>query len=262
MLLSKEASNKDTQLKSQLLMSFTDDDDDDDDDDESKGGEKIWIEFGFFGNQRAELTIQKANFPENSFIYVNQATVSLVKGGEKAIYCDYVICAQITPMANPDSAINFDTYLILYCYMKSSLPNIFSCTVFKKPISLLMDQNENKIKSSGLFFFLLSTLDRKEEIIQWRGRVHLHSVDLSIDNLIEISGLTNINPALLESNQREKVLPGYYKIMKKTAEISNQNFISNSHAYLSAGGKTDPDIEFLWIDDSLKTSVNQFQLTY
>ena len=51
MLLSKEASNKDTQLKSQLLMSFTDDDDD-----ESKGGEKIWTEFGFFGNQRAELT--------------------------------------------------------------------------------------------------------------------------------------------------------------------------------------------------------------
>ena len=307
MLLSKEASNKDTQLKSQLLMSFTDDDD------ESKGVEKIWIEYGFFGYQRADLNIQKANFPENSLIYVNQATVSLVKGGEKALYCDNVICAQIMPMANPDPAINFDTYTpkdnevvifcpvyntsnglycsivkklgmitlrgdakenffsygyskekssILYCYMKSSLPNIFSCTVFKKHVSFLMDQNENKIKFSGLFFFLLSTLDRKEEIIQWRGRVHLHSVDLSIDNLIEISGLTNINPALLESNQREKVLPGYYKIMKKTAEISNQNFISNSHAYLSAGGKTDPDIEFLWIDDSLKTSVNQFQLTY
>ena len=292
-------------------MSFTDDDDDDDDDDdESKGGEKIWIEFGFFGNQRAELTIQKANFPENSFIYVNQATVSLVKGGEKTIYCDYVICAQITPMANPDSAINFNTYfpkdnevvifcpvyntsnglyrgitkrlgmitlrgdmkenffyskeksLILYCYMKSSLPNIFSCTVFKKPISFLMDQNENKIKSSGLFFFLLSTLDRKEEIIQWRGHVHLHPVDLSIDNLIEISGLTNINPALLESSQREKVLPDYYKITKKIAEISNQNLISNSHAYLSTGGKTDPDTEFLWVVESLKTSVNQFQLAY
>ena len=50
--------------------------------------------------------------------------------------------------------------------------------------------------------------------------------------------LTNINPVLLESNQREKVLPGYYKIMKKIAEISNQNLICNSHASLSAGGKT------------------------
>ena len=55
MLFLKEASNKDTQLKSQLLMSFTDDHDL-----ESKGGEKIWIEFGFFGKQRAELTIKIA----------------------------------------------------------------------------------------------------------------------------------------------------------------------------------------------------------
>ena len=70
MLLSKEATNKDTQLKTQLLMSFTDDD--------SKGIERLWIEYGFFGDQRAELTIQKANFPENCLCYINQATVSLV----------------------------------------------------------------------------------------------------------------------------------------------------------------------------------------
>ena len=308
LLLSKEASNKDTRLKSQLLMSFTDDDD------ESKGVVKIWIEYGFFGYQRADLNIQKANFPENSLIYVNQATVSLVKGGEKAIYCDYVICAQIVPMANPDPVINFDTCVpkdngvvifcpvynksnglyrgltkklgmttlrgdmkenffsygyskekssILYCYMKSSLPNIFKCTVFKKHVSLLLDLNENKVKSSGLLFFLPSTLDRKEDFIQWREHVHLHPVDFSIDNLMEISGLPNINPALLESSQqRKKVLTGYYKIMKKITEISNQNLVCNSHAYLSAGGKTDPDNEFLWIDDSFKTSTNQFQLSY
>ena len=125
-----------------------------------------------------------------------------------------------------------------------------------------MDQNENKIKSSGFFFFLPRTLDRKEDILQWKEQVHLHPVDLSNDDLIQTSGLTNINPALLESNQRERILPGYYKIMKKIAEISNQNLIRNSHAFLSDGGKTDPDTEFLWIDDSLKTIVNQFQLTY
>ena len=146
--------------------------------------------------------------------------------------------------------------------MKSLLPNIFSCTVFKKHVSFLLDQNENNFKSSGLFYFLPSTLDRKEEILQWREHVHLHPIDLSIDDLIQTSNLTNINPALLESNQRERVLPGYYKIMKKIAEISNQNLIRNSHAFLSAGGKTDPDTEFLWIDDSLKTTINQFHLTY
>ena len=57
MLLSKEATNKETQLKTQLLMLFTEND--------SKGSERIWIKSGFFGNQRAGLTIQKANFPED-----------------------------------------------------------------------------------------------------------------------------------------------------------------------------------------------------
>ena len=36
--------------------------------------------------------------------------VSLVKGGEKAIYCDYVILAQIMPLANIDPLINLNTY--------------------------------------------------------------------------------------------------------------------------------------------------------
>ena len=57
MLLSKEATNKDTQLKTQLLMSFTENN--------SKGSERIWIESGFFGDQRAGLTKQKASLPEN-----------------------------------------------------------------------------------------------------------------------------------------------------------------------------------------------------
>ena len=137
--------------------------------------------------------------------------------------------------------------------MKSSFPNIFSCTVFKKHVSFLLDQNENNIKSSGLFYFLPSTLDRKEEILQWREHLHLYPIELSIDDLIQTSNLTNINPALLESNQRERVLPGYCRIIKKIAEISNQNLIRNSHAFLSAGGKTDPDSEFLWIDNFFRS---------
>ena len=60
----------------QMLLSF--------EDDESKGREKIWLGSGFFGDQRAELTILKANFPENMLCYINQGTVSLVKGGKKS----------------------------------------------------------------------------------------------------------------------------------------------------------------------------------
>ena len=99
MLLSKEANTKDTQLKSQLLLSFKDDN-------PSKGSEQP----GFFGVQRSDLTIPKANFPEFTLTYVNQARVSLVKGGEKALYCDFAILAQIMPLANIDPLINLDTY--------------------------------------------------------------------------------------------------------------------------------------------------------
>ena len=306
MLLSEEATNKDTTLKTQLLMSFTNDD--------SKGSERIWIDSGFFGDQRAELTIQKATFPENFLCYINQATVSLVKGGEKAVYCDYVVTAQIMPMANVDPAINLDSYVpkqnevviycpvyntstglyhgitknlglitlrgdvkerffsygfhkgkssVLYCSLKTRLPNLFSCTAFKNHVPFLLDQNENKVKSTGLFIFLPSTLDRKEDFIQWKDHVHLHPIGVTTDELKDVTGLQKINPAILDlSDEREKHVAGYYKIIKKVAEISNQNLIRNSDAYLCSGRKTDPDNEFVWIDDSFKMSSKKFQLTY
>ena len=122
MLLSKKANTKDTQLKSQLLLSFKDDD-------QSKGSENIWLQPGFFGEQRADLTIQKPNFPE--ITYVNQAHVSLVKGGEKAIYCDYVILAQIMPLANIDPLINLDTYepkddeVVIYVPMYNTVTGLY-----------------------------------------------------------------------------------------------------------------------------------------
>ena len=50
--------------------------------------------------------------------------------------------------------------------------------------------------------------------------------------------------------------------MKKVAELSNQNLVCNSDAYISNGGKIDPDNEFSWIDDSYKQVKEKFQLRY
>ena len=182
MLLSKEASNREMQLKSQLVMSI-------DEDSSSKGTECIWQEFGFFGDLNVDLTIMKANFPELTLCYINQARVSIVKNNEQAIYCDNVILSQIMPYAIVDPEINLETYSpkeneaiiycplyntttglfygitrklglitvlgdeqeqfysygfskekskLLYCSMKTQLPNIFSCTCFKKHKQLLL----------------------------------------------------------------------------------------------------------------------------
>ena len=57
--------------------------------------EVIWSQSGFFGNQKGEFTLTKVNFPENILIYVNQESISTLKGGKHAIYLDYVILGQL-----------------------------------------------------------------------------------------------------------------------------------------------------------------------
>ena len=81
------------------------------DDDDSKYTEKIWLESDYFGDQWSNLTILKANVPENTLVYVNQGSVSLVKGGGQAIYLEFVVCGQLMPIANPDPTINLETHV-------------------------------------------------------------------------------------------------------------------------------------------------------
>ena len=84
-----------------------------------------------------------------------------------------------------------------------------------------------------------------------------------VDELTELTSLQKNNPAILNNKyEREKYVNGYYKVMKKVAEISNQNIIRNFDAFISSGGKTDPDNEFVWIDDSFNLGSHKFQLTY
>ena len=71
--MNREMTNKDNNLKMQMYFAP--------DSDDSKGREKIWAKDGFFGEQRSDLTLLKADFPENFLVYVNQGTVSTVKGG-------------------------------------------------------------------------------------------------------------------------------------------------------------------------------------
>ena len=72
-----------------------------------------------------------------------------------------------------------------------------------------------------------------------------------------------MNPALLDQKElRKEVMGGYYKMMKKIAELSDQNLVRNSDAYISNGGKIDPDNEFSWTGYSYKLGKDKFQLSY
>ena len=265
----------------------------------------------FFGDQIVGLTISKANFPENTLVYINQGTVSLVKGGEKAIYLDFVVVGQIMPAANVDPKIDLDKYeykqneiclyvpvyntttgpygglrkklayitlrddpkerfwsdgfskeksSLLHCTMKKPMPNIFNCTCFKKHVPLLLDENQNQAKFYNLSLYLPSTFDCKEDFMHYKNNVIFHPVNLTFDDIKQAAGEPLMDRSMLNSDARDKVTDGFYKIMKKTAKV--QNLVRNSDAFISSGGKIDSENEFCWIDDSYKTSKEKFQLTY
>ena len=152
---------------------------------------------------------------------------------------------------------------VLYFSVKDPLPNIFQCTAIKKHHGFLLDENQKKEPFSKLFLYLPSTLDRKEDFLKWKDHVHLHPIDLNYGELKSMNEGNDMNPALLDNKTlRKDVVPAYYKVMKKMAEVSNQNLIRNSDAYLARGGKTDPGNDFQWIDDSYKQGQQKFQLSY
>ena len=74
-LLTKEATEKNQSLKTQLLLSANSQPV------EEISGEQIWKKNCFFSDERADFIIGKNNFPENALCYVNQAYISTVKGG-------------------------------------------------------------------------------------------------------------------------------------------------------------------------------------
>ena len=81
--------------------------------------------------------------------------------------------------------------------------------------------------------------------MQWKNHVHLHPIDVSYEELKKIHNDGDMNPALLDNKElRRDVMGGYYKMMTKIAETSNQNLVRPSDAYLSSSGKVHPDNEF------------------
>ena len=50
--------------------------------------------------------------------------------------------------------------------------------------------------------------------------------------------------------------------MKEVAGISNHKLVRNSDAYISQGGKIDPEFQFSGIDNSIQETQEKFQLGY
>ena len=105
LFLSKEASNKDLSLKTQMMIAMKEDK-------AESSTEHIWRENGFFKDQRTDLTIGKANFSENTLVYVNNGSITPVKGGY-TMYLEFAILAQILPIANAPPGIDKQLNIII-----------------------------------------------------------------------------------------------------------------------------------------------------
>ena len=152
---------------------------------------------------------------------------------------------------------------VLYCTVKPPIPNIFQCTAFKKHVGYLLDENQKKSNMSYMFVFLPSTLDRKEEIMQFKNNVHLQPVDTAYNDLKEPNGNSDFNPSDLDNKTlRRNLLPLFYKYMESVAETSNNNLTRNSDTYLSSGGKINPNSDFTWINNAHLETEQKFHLTY
>ena len=221
LLLSKEMTDKDKSMKTQLLYKSNK---------ENKfSGEKIWKEDGFFNDVKAQLNLEKVNIPENCLFYVNQGFLSTVKSGEIAMYLHNFIIGQLIIAANQPKDIdnyvclknevkllccvydietgNFkgireqlafivlrgdvDETFLSYGFDKLKSKLLYSFSKQQIPnafVSVAFKNHFDEImngdrteSSSSLFYFLPSVSDRKEEMNQHKNNVSLFPIDITLD---------------------------------------------------------------------------------
>ena len=77
--------------------------------DGAKKSINLWPNFGYFGTESCDFSIEKANLPENTIFYVNQGYQSH-KDGKKVYYTDVFIITQIMPLTHQPADI--ESYIL------------------------------------------------------------------------------------------------------------------------------------------------------
>ena len=215
LLLSKEMTDKDKSMKTQLLFKPKD---------QSFSGEKIWKQDGFFKDVRPELNLDKVNIPENCLLYINQGFLSTVKSGEIAMYLHNFVIGQLIIASNQPEDIDsficsknevkllscvYDlesgdfrgirkqiAYIVLrgdddeiflsygfhktqskllYSFSKQQIPDAFVSVAFKKHFQEIMNESKSISESKSSLFYFLPSLTDRKEVINQ----HKNNVSLS-----------------------------------------------------------------------------------
>ena len=110
-----------------------------------------------------------------------------------------------------------------------------------------------------MFMVLPSTLDCKKDIQQYSSNVNLHPIDVSYDQLKALNDHEDFSLTDLDNSiSRNKITKIFYSFMKEVAAVSYQNLVRNSNAFITYGGKVDPDFKFSRVNDSYGQSQQKF----
>ena len=234
-----------------------------------KDGEAIYLEYVILGqimplaNPDPSIDLDNYEFKDNEcllYVPLYNTETGLFKGLGKRL--GYISLRGDKKETFYSYGYDKERSKLLYCTMKQPLPNIFQCTSFKKHKDFLIQEKLHESNESSLFLFLPSTLDRKEEFLQFKSSVNLHPIDALDDDLKAMNSDKDFNPAQLDLASIDSILPLFYSYMKKIAETSNNNLIRNSNAFLASGGKIDPTSKFEWINSSMEETQDKFQMSY
>ena len=75
-------------------------------DQEKRSITNLWKNYGYFGPQVCDISIEKVNLPENTIFYINQGYFCGVKDNKKIYYCDVFILEQMTPLLDQPKTID------------------------------------------------------------------------------------------------------------------------------------------------------------
>ena len=202
--------------KRQMLVSFEDDD--------TKNSKNVWLESGFFDDRRGDSTIPKANFPENTLCYVNQGTVSLVKGGEKAIYLEFVVIGQVMLVANADPSFNLETHvfkdneILLYVPVYNKATELYG--------GLKKKLGQNTLRGDGQERFLSYGYSKEKSTLLY------YCVKQPLPNIFHCTAFKKHHSFLVDENQKKVKFSKMFLYLRSTLD-RKENFLKyKDHVHL------------------------------
>ena len=167
-----------------------------------KDGEAIYLEYVILGqfmplaNPDPSIDLDNYEFKDNEcllYVPLYNTETGLFKGLGKRL--GYISLRGDKKETFYSYGYDKERSKLLYCTMKQPLPNIFQCTSFKKHKDFLIQEKLNESNESSLFLFLPSTLDRKEDFLQFKSSVNLHPIDALYDDLKAMNNDKDFDPA-------------------------------------------------------------------